>query len=147
MEEALALDPEFVEAWARLSAFHMVYYANGLDKTDARLARARKALRRAEELDPNHPETLFARGSYYYYGFSNYEQALKEFVAATERAPSHALARLQVGNIHRRLGNWDACVENQEAAVLLDPQSGNIASQLVVTYRGQRRYEDAVRLL
>ena len=143
MQRAVELDPEFTEAWAKISTFHMILYSNNIDQSDARVAMSRRALRKAEDLDPNNVQTLFARGSYYYYAFADYEAALKEFIKATEVAPSHALSRLQVGNIHRRLGNWEPMLENQLAAQKLDPQSANIAIQLAGSFAGLREYDKA----
>lgn len=151
MTQATDLDPNFLEAWAKLAGFHMIYYGDHLDESDARIAMARRALRKAEALDPDHPLTHYARGNYFYYGFDDYEQALKEFVAATEGAPSDAYSRLQVGNIHRRLGHWDQMIENQVAALHLDPQNVDIAYQIATSYGGlrdfanERRYGEIVR--
>ena len=41
LEEAVRLDPGFLLAWSKLSQHHSAWYNNGLDKTEARLAKAR----------------------------------------------------------------------------------------------------------
>ena len=144
LEKAVELDPEFIHAWSNLSTHHMAYYSNGLDKTDGRLARARKALRSAEQLDPHHAMTRLARGTYYYYGFQRLRSGSRRVSGRDKaRAAATHYARLQVGNIYRRLGRWAECVENQQAAMELDPQNGNIARQLATTYEGLREFEQA----
>ena len=146
IDQAVTLDPDFVAAWAWLAAVHMDWYAQW-DQSDERLSRARRALRRAEALDPDHVETHVARGNYQYYGFNNFAQALQEFEAAAQLSPSHALARLQIGNIHRRLGNMESAIENQKMAILLDPQVINHAMQLAASYAGMRRFAEAEQLM
>ena len=145
MEKATDLDPAFVEAWSELSQHHSSVYGQGLDATDERLSRAREALQRAEGINPHHYKTHLALGAYHYYGFRDYDQALEEFLAATEIVPNEALARHFVGLIYRRQGRWGECVENLAAAFQLAPQDGNIARNLGTTYAALREFETAIR--
>ena len=145
LEGATRLDPKFVDAWAELSMHHSVYYNTFLDRTDERLSRARLALQRAEDIDANHFQTHLARGAYYYYGFREYDQALEEFLAATEIVPNEAEAREMVGYIYRRQGKWTEALEHMKAAFDLNPQENNIASNIADTYAAMREFEEALR--
>src|SRR5437879_5349207 len=57
-ERAVQLDPAFVVAWARLSRANAQVYFGGLDRTTARRDAAERALKSAQRLQPNSPETL-----------------------------------------------------------------------------------------
>jgi serine/threonine-protein kinase len=144
-EGATRLDPEFVEAWAALSQHHSVFYYQLVDRTDERLSKARLALQHAEEIDKHHFRTHLARGAYYYYGFREYDQALEEFLAATEIVPNEAAAREMVGYIYRRQGKWTEALEHMKAAFELNPQEDNIASNIAGTYTAMREFEEALR--
>jgi TolB-like protein/tRNA A-37 threonylcarbamoyl transferase component Bud32 len=56
-EQALALDPKFLAAWYELTRQHLLQYHSNLDRTEARLARAKASLDHMEAIDPNHPLT------------------------------------------------------------------------------------------
>ena len=78
-----------LQAWSMLSQHHSSWYNNGLDKTEARLAKARAAMQQAESIDPDHPQTHITRGAYHYFGFRDYGQALEEFLAANRLVPNN----------------------------------------------------------
>jgi len=145
MENATELDPGFVDAWAELSRHHSVIYHYPFDKTEERLSSARHALERAEAIDKDHFRTHLARGSYYYYGFRDYDQALGEFLAATELVPNEAQAREMVAYIYRRQGKWTQAVDNMKKAYELNPQDDNIPNNLAQTYFALREFEQAAR--
>ena len=143
-QKAVELDPQFLDAWCELSVHHSNVYYGPMDKSDERLSAARLSLRRAEEIDPDHYLTRFARGSYYYYGFSNYDTALEEFLAATLENPSDATSRRAVAYIYRRQGKWAECLENLQAAARLDPRSDSVYRGLAATYRAMREIDLAI---
>ena len=147
LELATSLDPNFLEAWVYLSEHHSNVYNSPFDKTETRINAARDALKKAEAIDPDHPLTLVARGSYYYYGFRDYDRALQEYLAATRKAPNNADAWAAVGYIYRRQGRWAEHIETMKKALELDPRNGNTAQQLAGSYRGLREHELAVHLL
>jgi serine/threonine-protein kinase len=61
-ERAVALDPAFASAWARLALAHWRIHVSRDDPTPARLARARAAAARAFALDSTLPEANLALG-------------------------------------------------------------------------------------
>jgi TolB-like protein len=48
LEQAIALDPTFLAAWCEVAREHLLLYHNNVDRTEARLARAKTALDRME---------------------------------------------------------------------------------------------------
>ncbi len=67
-ERAVELDPKFALAYAQLSRAHAHMYWDYYDRTEERLAMAKKAVDRALQLEPDSPEAHFALGHYYYHG-------------------------------------------------------------------------------
>ena len=67
-QEAVKLDPNFVQAWAYLSIGQSGSYWLGTDPSPARLAAAKDALAHALALAPDLPETHLALGYYRYHG-------------------------------------------------------------------------------
>jgi TolB-like protein/Flp pilus assembly protein TadD len=144
LERAIELDPTFMAPWYRLTRHHSDWY-RFLDRTEARLSRAREALQRAESLDPDHPMTRLARGYYYYYGFRDYDRALEEFIAASEAVPNDSEALASIAYIYRRQGKLEQTVENLTKALELDPQNAEIPGQLAGTYVALRQFPEAIR--
>ncbi len=75
-QRAVEIDPGFAIAYAELAKTHAWTYA-WYDHTPERLAMAKAAVDRAFELQPDLPEAHHALGNYYYFGFYDYDKALK----------------------------------------------------------------------
>ena len=103
---AARTDPSFAQAHARLAFVHLNIYWNAVDRSPARLERARVSLERAEALAPGDPEVLMARGYYHYWGFREYGPARTAFAAAGELIPGDARVYEARGYVRRRLGAW-----------------------------------------
>ncbi len=139
LEEAVRLDPQFLAAWCDLSHMHSLVYHSDVDRSEARLARAKSALDHADAIDSSSPFTHIARGFYYYYGFRDYDRALTEFEAALRERPNDAEARWSTGLIYRRQGQFDEAVRAGREAIELDPQNINTIWDLADTYDCMRR--------
>jgi serine/threonine-protein kinase len=144
LEKAVALDPGFLAAWHDLVRAHVLMYHINLDRTEARLARAKAALNRMEEIDSSHPLTRIARGFYYYHGYRDYDRALVEFQAAVDARPNDADAVYSVALIHRRKGQLDEAAKKFEHTLELDPKNPQYLWELGDTYDGMRKPELAL---
>ncbi len=84
MNDAVAQDPSFFEAYCELAAAHDRLYADatGANRTPERLAQAESALQNAARLRPDAPETHLARAFHLYYGLRDYNGALAELEKA-----------------------------------------------------------------
>ncbi|MEE9161662.1 MAG: tetratricopeptide repeat protein, partial [Candidatus Neomarinimicrobiota bacterium] len=145
VEQALALDPTFALAHARLSGMHTSVYWYHEDHTQERLALAKAAVDQALDLDPDLPEAHFALGQYYYQGQLDYDRALKEFAITLQGLPSHALTWAYIGYVYRRKGDMEKALANLLKAYELDPRSFETASNLGGTYHLMRNYPAAER--
>ena len=89
-EQAVALDPGFAQAWARVSYANSLLYANSTP-TPALAERARQAAEKAVALAPNRPEGYLALGSYERLVTLNYNRALEQYEKGLRVAPGGCL--------------------------------------------------------
>ncbi|HEX9799191.1 MAG TPA: protein kinase [Thermoanaerobaculia bacterium] len=122
-EQAVALDPSFALAWARLSTRRSEIYR--LSAASPQLAEAaRSAAERAVELAPALPEALGALGDYFRKVAGDPEKALEAYARGLRIAPDDALL-LQASAVtaRRTQEQWEEAVANLLRARDLDPRS------------------------
>jgi len=142
LQRAVSTDPRFAEAWAALSmAYHALYWS--FDRPGA-LTQETEAVKRAEELAPDIPETHLALGCVAY-AHREFGQALTHFEMAQSLSPSGDAAQM-IGFSLRRLGKWQDALNHFEDARRLMPRNYSIyADGLGITRIFLRRYDDAER--
>jgi len=141
-DRALNLDPNFAMAAACYSQLEAWIYRN-FDKTPARMEKGRALVQRALELQPDLPEAHLALGYWYYYGDSDFDNALKQFEIARGGLPNDAGAYLAIGAIQRRQGKWDESNASLEKAVSLNPKDTWPMQNLGINYEMQRNFQAA----
>jgi serine/threonine-protein kinase len=140
--QAIALDPDFALAHARLASvcaevFH--YYEPTEDWKSKARAEAQIALR----LQPNLAEAHFALGQCIYWMDQDYNGALEQFEIAARLSPSNGdIARL-IAAIKRRQGKWEQALEEYERVARLDPQNPNTVKELIFINTAMRRWPEA----
>ncbi len=139
---AVALDPNYAEAWAMLGIAEAQKYFD-FERTDAQLTRARTAAETALRLAPEMADAHGAMGMFYYYCLQDYDHALTELNIARERAPNDANIWLSIGLVRRRQGKLNESIEVQKQASKLDPLNEDIWVNLGRSYRGARRFDEA----
>ena len=145
LDEAVALDPKFLQAWCLLSRVHGAAYFRGHDPTPARLQMAKAAVDEALRLQPDAGEAHLAFAIFYYNGFRNYEKAREELAIARRTLPNNPEVLTYSGFVDRREGRWGEATRNLERALQLDPRNFFTMQQLALTYQPQRRYADTLR--
>src|SRR4029434_4075938 len=78
LNQAVAHDPTFFQAYCQLAWVHDYIYYDGWDRTPARLALADAAIQAAFRLRPDTGEVHLARAWNLYWGYRDYEGALSE---------------------------------------------------------------------
>lgn len=144
-ERALALDPAFALARAALSEVHGWMYWYRYDPSPARAARQRVEAEAALRLARDLPEAHFAMGLSHYWGRRDYRRALHEFRVALAGRPNDAGLWAFVGNVQRRLGNWDDVLAAFAKATQLNPRDVDLFYSGGFSLLTMRRYADAVR--
>jgi serine/threonine-protein kinase len=143
-EKAVELDPSFALAYARLAmAETELYWFVAEERTEERLARARQAVDRALQLDPDLPEGHMAMGLYYYWGRLDYERALSHLAVSQKGLSGQADGFWPIATVQRRQGNFAEAAANYEKAFELSPRIFWLARSLATTYYHIGEYEQA----
>ncbi len=142
-EQAVALDPQFSLAWARLAYARSLLYYNGIPTSDLAEA-ARAAAERSLELAPGLPDGHLAMSMYLQYVVKDNLRGLEQSdqgLAIDGGDPDllWGAASSEVG-----LGRWDRALAHLEQARSLDPRSARTASRLASTLLWMRRYPEAL---
>jgi TolB-like protein/DNA-binding winged helix-turn-helix (wHTH) protein/Tfp pilus assembly protein PilF len=143
LNQALARDPAFFQAYCQLAFAHDYLYFFGYDRTPARLALAEAAIQAAFRLRPDAGEAHLARADNLYHGYLDYDGALAELETARASLPNDVQLLELRGYIERRLGRWEECIHNFKRALDLDPRNLFIQQQIAATYADLRRYTEA----
>src|SRR5437867_915254 len=143
LNQAVARDPSFFDAYCQLAYAHDALYFYGLDHTSARLALAEAALQAASRLRPDAGETHLARGQNLYWGYRDYDGALAELDVARQTLPNDARTFGLTGYIQRRQGHWEESTRNLERAAELDPRDIETLQAGASSYWLCRRYPEA----
>jgi len=147
LNQAIERDPAFALAYYQLAHAHDLIYFAGLDHTPARLAMADAAIQAVARLLPNSGEAHLALAKHLYWGYHDYNGALKELSLAQKSLPNDPWAFVLAGYIDRRQGRWAESTKNLERAVELDPKNPQILQQIANSYNRLRRYSDQERAL
>ncbi len=114
--EAIALDPKFALAHARLSIVNS-HLALGPSDNRALRAKARAAADEALRLSPSLGEAHTALALSLYWGDKDYTAALKQFSTAVTISPNEPAILHYMAGIYRRLGRWpESLASDQRAA-------------------------------
>ena len=141
-EQAVALDPGFSQAWARVSRASSGLYFNSVP-TPELAERARQAAERAVALAPNRPEGYVALGNYELFVVKDEKRALDIYARGLRLAPADADLIRGMGFAERDLGRWDAAMEHWRQAEQLDPRSIRSPVHISRALFRLRRFQEA----
>ncbi len=144
-QQAIARDPNFALAMARLVRNRMDRHWFLEQMTDAELAQVHSMAEHAIALAPTLAEAHVALGNYFYHGYRQYEQALTEFERALQLQPNAATAVEYSGYVHRRQGQWARCLDEFKRALEEDPRNALLAGNVAATYVTLRMWKEAER--
>jgi len=147
LNQAIARDRSFLQAYCQLASAHNYLYFLGLERTSARLELANAAIQAAFRLRPDAGEAHLARAENLYRGYLDYERALNELDVAAESLPNDPRLFELKGYILRRKGIWEEATRNLERAVELDPLNADTLEQMAWQYMFLRRYREVKALL
>jgi eukaryotic-like serine/threonine-protein kinase len=146
LNRAIARDPKFTLAYCLLNEAYVLEYRFGEAHSPQHLTAAKDAAETALRLEPNREEARLALARYYYHGLRDYRRTEQELSSIPSSAPHEAEFFTLASLVERRLGQFEASVRNGEKAVELDPQNASLATSLVQTYSGLRRFGDSERV-
>ncbi|MFL6416504.1 MAG: hypothetical protein ACJ74Y_12650 [Bryobacteraceae bacterium] len=142
LESAIARDPTFHAAFCQVVFGNDRLYAAGIDHTPERRAAAEAALRIAEQLKPDSPETHLARANHLYTALRDYEGAQAQLDIAAAGLPNDSRIPALKGYIARRKGKAEEGLRLLKQAITLDPRNDVLLVQIASSYQGLRQYAD-----
>jgi TolB-like protein/Tfp pilus assembly protein PilF len=141
--KAIELDPEFALAYTGTAYCLMNRYWFHQDRSEDILPKCKQSIDKAFEIDPDLPEAHLVLGIYYYMGFLNYPDALKQFEMVLKELPNNSEAIYWSGAVNRRAGNWKLAELCFVKAFELDPRSSRYADDAGEVFDLQRNYPKA----
>jgi TolB-like protein/Tfp pilus assembly protein PilF/tRNA A-37 threonylcarbamoyl transferase component Bud32 len=147
LNQAVARDPAFFQAYCQLAYAHDRLYFDGFDHTPARLALAEAAIQTAFRLRPDAGEAHLARAQNLYWGYLDYDGALAQLEVARQSLPNDARIFQLMGYVQRRQGRWDESARDLKRAVELDPRNLETLHQIATNYDLFRSYAEETLVL
>ena len=145
-QRAVQLDPNFADAWARLSRQDLGFYLNRAPNYAPRGEEAKRAVENAQRLAPNSTETLLAIGLYQFYMLRDTEAAKATFSRLGRMLPgSSEVPRVQ-GAIAAREGRWNESIAYFEQVLVQDPRNVELLIDAAWTYVMLRKFPAALKL-
>src|SRR5580704_4872480 len=141
--QALRRDQNFALAYARLARSELYRHWFVSNLTSAELAEVKSNIERALAIAPASPDAHLVLALFYYWGYRDYNPALKELDRTVELQPNNADAQATFAYIYRRRGEWKQSLGAAERAVELDPLDPSIPGNIGTTYVALRRWSDA----
>ncbi len=132
-QQALELDPDMLMALTDLVEASAISVHWNIGAVAKNIEIAQAALKRAMELDSDHPRVQATQGIYAYYVDRDYKLALEKFDRSIEQMPNAAMLFLYSAAIRRRQGDTAKSLELFDHAVELDPLAPSIIGNAAMT--------------
>jgi serine/threonine protein kinase/tetratricopeptide (TPR) repeat protein len=142
LNQALARDSSYFEAYCQLGGIHDLLYILGHDHSPRRLGLAEAAVDIALRLRPNAGEAHLARAANLYSGYLDYGAALAELEVARKSLTNDCRVFELVGLIQNRRGKFEEALAELEHAMELDPRNVYRLEQIAASYWSLRRYSE-----
>jgi len=146
LNQALARDSSYFEAYCQLGGIHDLLYVLGHDHSPRRLSLAEAAVDTALRLRPRAGEAHLARATHLYSGYLSYDAALVELELARKSLPNDCRVFELVGLIQNRRGKFEEALAALEHAVELDPRNVYRLEHVTAPYWSLRRYSEASKV-
>jgi len=143
LNQVIARDPSYFEAYCKLAAVHEQLYILGHDHGARRLALAEAAIDAALRLRPDAAEGHLARAVNLYSSYLNYDAALTELELARKDLPNDPRVFELAGLIKNRQGRFEEALPEFEHAMQLDPRNAYRMQLMTGPYWSLRRYPEA----
>ncbi|PYJ34656.1 MAG: hypothetical protein DME79_03830, partial [Verrucomicrobia bacterium] len=147
LDQAVARDPSFFDAYCQLAGAHDRIYFGGSDHTETRLKLSEAVIHSIRRLRPESGETHLAVAQHYYWAYADYDRAKQELVLARQTLPNESRIPLLTAYIDRRQGRWEKSLEEMKHALELNPRDFSILQQIALTYEALHRYKDMAATL
>lgn len=131
-DRAIALDPEFAEAYARKADIQLASYWLAIGPRSLREA-ARENVAQAQRLAPDAIETLLVEARQFYFAQLDYASADRILQKILAQVPDHAEALEASAYVARRDGRFDDAIGYFARSLTINPQAVDVINSLVET--------------
>jgi adenylate cyclase len=147
-EEAIAIDPNYPEAYVRLGRTHLVDFHTGwVANRASSLRRSIELAQQSLKLDDSYPDTYHLLSAIYLY-LKRHDDARLAATKALELSPNHSLAKANLGMVLAYSGQPEAAINVFKEAMRLSPIYPDwFLSELARAYFLTGRYEEATAAL
>ncbi len=142
-EDAINIDPGFALPYCSLSYCYSFMGSSGLMPPAEAFSKAKDYTLKAIELDPNHPESHLSMATIKFFHNWDFEGAEISLNNAVSLNLNSSLINQVHGWFLIAKGNFEKAIEKMEQALLLDPLSLPIISNLADAYAFAGRFEEA----
>lgn len=144
---ALELDASYAQAYAGLADAYLFLAGENVPEHDDALQRARAALQKALEIDPELAEAHASAGLLQENFDWDWQLAEKEYKTAIQLQPNYATAHQWYGEFLAYLGRVDEAISESRLACELDPLSLIINADFGKVYSVTRHPDEAIAQL
>ena len=141
LRRAVELDPNFLQAWAVLSQSYSASYAHCPEFEERDRIESRRALSRAQELDPDAWQVLVAEAQYLTQVEQDYVRALEPLEKANAEIETSEI-HFAKGRAYRRQGRWNEALAAFERAAELNPMA--LDKRIASVHMWMRNYAQAI---
>ncbi len=141
LEQALALDPDFLQAKVLLA------YTLGRSDEPGSNERALRLVTEIRQRWPDHVLAQRALGHYRYTVEHDYPGALEAYRVVVAELPSDAGAVFNVRNAYKRVDQREEFLYWSRRAVELAPESQSFAGEHVLALEANRRFEEVIEFI
>ena len=145
-DRAIALDPQFADAWSRKARTQLAGYWYAFGDPALREAAA-ITLAEARRLAPEAIETWMAEAYYAYWAQLDYARAEAVLARVLDRSPEHGEAWLARGFVARRDGRFEDALNAMRRALDIDPVDREALGDLGITLSALGRFNQADQAL
>ena len=145
-EEAIALDPEYADAYSGLGTAHMILVAIGASESPGEsLRRSLELGKKAVALDESN-STAHANLAFTYIYLRDFEKALEEAEKAVTLGPNSAFAYWTLGSVLGYTGRTQEAIPYYQKSLRLSPIPVNsqLLTFLASAYRDLGQYDEAL---
>jgi len=141
---AIALDPTYAPAHAGLARARCEQATLRVVPYQEAFTEAKASALRGLAMDSASADAQVALGTVLFLSEWDWPAAERSLRRALDTNPDHTEALLQYGSLQEALGRLDDGLRLKQQALARDPRSALVLVQIAMSYRYQRKYEDAL---
>jgi tetratricopeptide (TPR) repeat protein len=144
LEQAIAIEPDYVRAWGELARQYSTQVGSGLRPIDEGYGLARQAANRALAIDPEYAPAIAHLGLIALAHDGDLEAAARHYQRALSLSPTDMEIMADAATLLQGLGRLEEAITFKEYAVIRDPVNPRGHNNMGNAYRWAGRWDDAI---